>query len=90
MALGHLLTEVAAVPSSATKSLKDLYPEEPPKIPKWAWAVITVLALVALAVLLEYLGVFRRLGLDAFFQNLWRARRRLKCLNRTVITNAPH
>lgn len=90
MALGHLLTEVASVPSSATKSLEDLYPDEPPKIPKWAWAVITVLALVALAALLEYVGIFRRLGVDAFFQNLWTGATQAEMPPQTPSANAPH
>ena len=49
--LARTLTESALVPGSAIRSIEDLYPDDPPKVPRWFWVL---LAIIALLVALDY------------------------------------
>ena len=61
MALGRVLTELAVVPGTAIRSLEDLYPEDPPKVPRLVWIVG---AMIAIVIILEVSGIFAFLGID--------------------------
>jgi hypothetical protein len=65
MALGRALTELAVVPRTAIVSIEDLYPDDPPKVPRWLWITGAVVLLIAV---LEFTGVFARWGVDSWIQ----------------------
>jgi hypothetical protein len=68
MALGRILTEMAVVPKSTARALEDLYPEDPPKVARWAWIA---LGIAITLVVLEYTGVFERHGVDSLIQRVF-------------------
>jgi len=68
MALGRALTDLVIMPRAAVSTIQDLYPDDPPKVPRWVWIAS---AIVILIVVLELTGVFTRWGVNAWIHSLF-------------------